>query len=145
MEDLNVVFCPDCGIFYLKEKDQKAGETRYAYADDFVEETATKVDENIYQCAECGALFELDPHTADNSKLVVNRNPRHAKQMTIDEQVEIDVNEWKKLFGENIEYVPIEATEKFFNYMSRVSNDVSWYDETKKILNEKHNEQKQRQ
>jgi DNA-directed RNA polymerase subunit RPC12/RpoP len=139
MEDLSVVFCPDCGIYYLKEKDQKTGEERYAYADDFVEISAKKIDDNIYQCADCGALFELDPHTFENSKLLLNRTPRYSEKITF------DAREWNKLFDFDISKVSSRTGEAFFDYLARVSNDVSWYNDAKNKTKEEKTEQIQKQ
>lgn len=120
MENLDVVFCPDCGIYYLKMKDVKTKEEKYSYADDFSEFDAKKILDDVYQCAECGALYQIDPHSADNSKNLIRRFNIVSPEMNL----EFFAVEFESVFGCE---PTVEQLQAFVDYSTHKTNDISGF------------------
>ena len=121
MKKVNVVFCPDCEIFYMPEINEKTGKESYVYVDsDTASEThAKKINDEILQCPDCGAVFLIDENTAFNSKPVLVR-PHFGLVR--------DFNK-KMFYDEFVSAYNVSPTEKqlnsYISYMMGKSIDVS--------------------
>lgn len=123
MEDIEIVICPDCELFYILNKDSNTGEKVYSYVDNKtgVEIRAKKIKENIYQCLECGAVFELDINSFCNTKTILVRPYANL------------INQFKvrDFFNEFVLSYKTRPTKKqlasYIDYLTGKSDDVSQF------------------
>ena len=120
--EYDIIYCPDCELFYMSGLNQKTKEQEYTYveSDTAAEIVAKKLADNIYQCADCGTVFEIDRKSpVTNTKSILGR-PRGANLERLDKKVFLD---------EFVLAFKTEPTEKqlndFMAYMMGKSNDVS--------------------
>lgn len=131
MSSFEIIFCPDCGLFYMKDVDKKTKQEKYTYMDstDFSEVEAKNIAGDLYQCGDCGTVFELDEKSVNKTKSFFKWfRGSHLSNM----KREAFIVEFINAFG-------VEPTEEqlkaFIDYMTERTNDVSVLFETQQNTN----------